>query len=124
MLCRSMEDNVENSAEDGGLACEISEGKLKTLFRDIAVLIVKILWFWLAGAEESAVINKIPEILKQILCRTGTQQNSVTIDGETKVFHDKTKLTQYFSTNPALQRIIKGKHQHKDGNYTLEKARK
>ena len=26
--------------------------------------------------------------------------------------------------NPAPQRIIKGKNQHKDGNYTLEKARK
>ena len=43
MLCRSLEDNVENSAEDGGLACEISEGKLNTLFRAIAVLTVKIL---------------------------------------------------------------------------------
>jgi uncharacterized membrane protein len=31
---------------------------------------------------------------------------SVTIDGETKVFHDKTKFTQYHSTNPALQRTI------------------
>ena len=31
---------------------------------------------------------------------------SVTIDGETKVFHDKTKFTHYLSTNPALQRII------------------
>jgi hypothetical protein len=29
-LCRSLEDNVENIAEDGGLACEISEGILKT----------------------------------------------------------------------------------------------
>jgi hypothetical protein len=38
MLCRSLEDNVENSAEDGGLSCEISEGKLKTLFRAIAIL--------------------------------------------------------------------------------------
>jgi hypothetical protein len=64
MLCRSWEDNVENSAEDGGLACEISEGRLKTLIRAIAILIVKILWFWLAGAEESAVIDKIPELLK------------------------------------------------------------
>ena len=64
MLCRSLEDNVENSAEDGGLACEISEGKLKTLFRAIASLIGKVQWFWLAGAEESAVINKIPEPLK------------------------------------------------------------
>ena len=59
-----MEDNVEKSAEDEGLACEIPEGKLKTLFRAIAILILKILWFWLAGAEESAVINKIPELLK------------------------------------------------------------
>jgi hypothetical protein len=49
---------------------------------------------------------------------------SITIDGETKVFHDKTKFTQYLSTNPALQRIIMGNHQHKDGNYALEKARK
>ena len=49
---------------------------------------------------------------------------SITVDGETKVFHDKTKFTEYLSTNPALQRIIKGKLQHKHGNYTLEKARK
>jgi hypothetical protein len=32
--------------------------------------------------------------------------------------------SQYLSMNPALQRIIKGKHQHKDGNDTVEKARK
>jgi hypothetical protein len=48
---------------------------------------------------------------------------SITRDGYTKVFHGKTKFTQYLSTNPDLQRIIKGKHQHKDRNYTLEKAR-
>jgi hypothetical protein len=49
---------------------------------------------------------------------------SITIGGETKVFHDKVKFTQYLSTNPALQKIIKGKHQHKNGNYAPEKARK
>ena len=37
MLCRSLEDNVENNAEDGGLACEILEGRLKTLIRAIEV---------------------------------------------------------------------------------------
>jgi hypothetical protein len=37
MLCRSLEDNVENSAEDGGPACEISEGRVKTLFRYFGV---------------------------------------------------------------------------------------
>jgi hypothetical protein len=47
---------------------------------------------------------------------------SVTIDGENKVFHDKTKFTQYLSTNPALQRIIKGKLQQKVGNYYLERT--
>ena len=49
---------------------------------------------------------------------------SVSIDGETKIFHDKTKFTQYLFTNPALQRITDGKLQHKEENYTLEKARK
>jgi hypothetical protein len=45
MSYRNVEDNVYNSAEDGGLACEISKERLKTLIRVIAVLIVKILWF-------------------------------------------------------------------------------
>jgi hypothetical protein len=72
MFCRSLEDNVENNTEDGGLACEIPERRLKTLIRAIAILVVMILWFWLAGAEESAVINKISELLKQKLCVTGT----------------------------------------------------
>jgi hypothetical protein len=49
---------------------------------------------------------------------------SITIDNENKIFHDKTKYTQYPSTNLALQRIIDGKRQHKEGNYSLEKARK
>jgi hypothetical protein len=31
-----------------------------------------------------------------------TAKLSITIDGATKVFHDKTKFTQYLSTNPAL----------------------
>jgi hypothetical protein len=33
MLWWGLEDNVENSAEDVGLSCEISEGRLKTLQR-------------------------------------------------------------------------------------------
>jgi hypothetical protein len=45
-----LEENVENSAEDGGLAYELSEGKLKTLFRVIAVLeldysVVLVSWY-------------------------------------------------------------------------------
>jgi hypothetical protein len=63
MFCRSLEVNVESSANDGGPDCEISEGRLKTLIRALAGLIVKILWF-LAVAEKSAMINKIPKLLK------------------------------------------------------------
>jgi hypothetical protein len=48
---------------------------------------------------------------------------SITIDRETKVFHDKTKFAQYLSKTPAHQRIIKGKLQQKKRNYALEKAR-
>jgi hypothetical protein len=45
---------------------------------------------------------------------------SISIDGETKVLHNKTKFTQL---NPALQRMISGKLQHKEENYTLDTAR-
>lgn len=72
MFCISLKDDVETSANDGGLACEISEGRLKTLIRAVAVLIVQILWFWLAGAEKSAVINKIAGLLRQKFCIPGT----------------------------------------------------
>jgi len=52
-----------------------------------------------------------------------TEKLSINIDGETKIFHNKTKFAQHLSTNPAAQRIINGKAQHKEANYTLEKAR-
>jgi hypothetical protein len=37
---------------------------------------------------------------------------SITIDGETKIFHDKNRVTQYLSRNPSLQRIIHRNLQH------------
>jgi hypothetical protein len=39
---------------------------------------------------------------------------STSIAGETKVFHDKTKFTQYLSTNPALQRIMKNSNTRRE----------
>jgi hypothetical protein len=56
MFCRNLEDNVENSANDGGLAYGLLSGLLLFCFGEI-------LWFWSAGSEESAVINKILELL-------------------------------------------------------------
>jgi len=40
-------------------------------------------------------------------------KHSTTIDGETKIFLDKNKFTQYLSTNPALQRMVDGNLQHR-----------
>jgi hypothetical protein len=48
---------------------------------------------------------------------------SINIDGETKIFQDKIKFKQYLFTNPALQRILEGKLQHKEGTWTKERAR-
>jgi hypothetical protein len=48
---------------------------------------------------------------------------TINIDEETKIFRDKTRFKQYLSTNPALQRILEGKLQHKEGTYTKEKTR-
>jgi hypothetical protein len=48
---------------------------------------------------------------------------SSTIEGETKIFHDKTKLIHYLSINPALQRILEEKLQNKEDNYAQENTR-
>ena len=42
---------------------------------------------------------------------------------KTKNKKQKNKFKQYLSTNQALQRLMKGNLQHKNRNYTLEKAR-
>ena len=63
------------------------------------------------------------QTLREHKCPPKPAKLSITIDEETKIFHDKTKFKQYLSRNPSLQRIIGGKHQYKEGNYTLEKAR-
>ena len=48
---------------------------------------------------------------------------SINIDGENKILHEK-KFAQYLFTNSALQKITDGKLQHKEGKYTIEKARR
>jgi hypothetical protein len=40
-----------------------------------------------------------------------------------KLFQNKTKFKHYLSTNSALQKIIEGKVQHKERNYTQEYER-
>ncbi len=41
---------------------------------------------------------------------------SFTINGENKIFQDKSKFKQYVATNPALQKVIEGKSQTKEPN--------
>ena len=42
---------------------------------------------------------------------------SIIIDGENKIFHEKTRFKQYISTNPAIQKVLEGKLQPKEVNY-------
>ena len=32
--------------------------------------------------------------------------------------HNKSRFTQYISTNPALKKVLEGKHQPKEANFT------
>ena len=43
---------------------------------------------------------------------------SIIIDGENKIFNDKARFSQYISSNPALQKALKGKLQPKEIYYT------
>ena len=48
---------------------------------------------------------------------------SINIDGETKIFQDKTKFKQYLSTKQPLQRTLEVKLQHNEGTYINKKTR-
>jgi hypothetical protein len=48
---------------------------------------------------------------------------SITIDGETKVFHVKTKIKQYLSTNTVLYKILEENHQSNEANYVQENTK-
>jgi hypothetical protein len=49
---------------------------------------------------------------------------SINIDGENKIFQDKTKFKQYLSTNSVLQRILNTKTKIKQTNKQNSKTRK
>jgi hypothetical protein len=48
---------------------------------------------------------------------------SIIIDGKTKIAQDKIKFKQYLSTSIALQMIIEGNFQYKEGTDTKGKTR-
>jgi hypothetical protein len=57
------------------------------------------------------------QVLKEHRCQSRLlhpAKISVTIDGENKTFHDKTKFKQYLYTNTALQKVVEGKIQPKE----------
>jgi hypothetical protein len=69
--------------------------------------------------------SEVMQTLREHKCQPrllNTEKLSINKEEE-KVFQDKTKFKQYLSTNPALQRILEGKLQHKEGTYTKEMTR-
>jgi hypothetical protein len=66
-----------------------------------------------SGVIDASIINRIQEIEERISGAEDTLENiDTTVKENTK--SKKAKFTQYLSINPALQRIIDGKHQHKE----------
>ena len=47
---------------------------------------------------------------------------SITIEGQNKIFHDKTRFNQYLDTNPGLHKVIEGKLQPKEVGYINKNA--
>ena len=42
---------------------------------------------------------------------------SITIEGQNKIFYDKTRFNQYLATNPVLHKVLEGKFQPKEVDY-------
>jgi hypothetical protein len=70
------------------------------------------------------LLNRDYEIQKSLVMQTLREHKcqpkllyraklSINIDGETKIFEEKTKFKKYLYTSPALQRILGGKLKHK-----------
>jgi hypothetical protein len=67
--------------------------------------------------ESQKILSKVMQPLRKHKCQHRLlypAKLSINIDGENKIFQNKTKFKQYLSTNPALQRMLEGKLQHKD----------
>jgi hypothetical protein len=64
------------------------------------------------GAASEALWLSVIQILREHKCQPRLlypAKLSITIDGETKVFHDKTKFRQYHFLNATLKRDKNGK---------------
>jgi hypothetical protein len=69
--------------------------------------------------------SEVMQTLREHKCKSRLlypSKLSSNIDGENKVFQDKTKFKQYLSTNLALQKILEGKFQHKEDTFTKERT--
>ena len=101
LLCRILEDkNVENNADNGAVTYEGSEESRYSTRPSC----VKNLWSLSAGAEGSAVINKIPEPPKWYLCLLGQWilviwYWRISCDEETDVIEMKSSGKYFFRVN-------------------------
>jgi predicted HicB family RNase H-like nuclease len=76
--------------------------------------------------ESQKSLSEVMQTLREHKCQPRQLYSgklSINIDRENKIFQDKPKFKQYISTNPALQRTLEEKLQHKEGTYTKEKTR-
>ena len=65
----------------------------------------------LSGNNESQKVKHYLDIKRPRMSAQTTYpaKLSITIDGQNKILHDRTRFKQYLATNPALYKVLEGK---------------
>jgi hypothetical protein len=77
--------------------------------------------FTIETMKARRALPEVIQTLKEHKCQARllySAKLSISVDGENKIFQDKTKFKQYLFTIPDLQRILEEKLQHKEDNCT------
>jgi hypothetical protein len=89
--------NAQN--EERILKAEAERGKGHIIYKGRPIRIIR-------DYQSQKILDRCHKEPKRTNARAGllyTAKLSITIDGETKVFHDKTKFAKYLSTNTPLK---------------------
>ena len=96
----------------------IYKGKPIGIIPDFSMKSLKAKRFWMDILQTLRDYGCLPRLLYP------AKQLSIMVDGDNKIFYDKTRFKKYLSTNPALQKTREGKLQPKEVSRTHKKADK
>jgi hypothetical protein len=101
--CTKQRKNIKNSRKKGQVTYK---GRADRIIPNFSSATLKVRRYWADIIQTLREHKYQPRLLYPA-------KLSINISGQTKIFYDKINFTQYLSTNPALQRIIDEKCQHR-----------